>query len=35
MEDMQLLDTIERYLNGNMLPEEKNTSSSFEKIPLK
>ena len=23
MEDMQLLDTIERYLNGNMLPEEK------------
>ena len=23
MEDIQLLDTIERYLNGNMLPEEK------------
>lgn len=23
MEDMQLLDTIERYLNGTMLPEEK------------
>ncbi len=23
MEDMQLLDTIERYLNGSMLPEEK------------
>ena len=23
MEDLQLLDTIERYLNGTMLPEEK------------